>query len=70
MAATTLLTIAGNASTPFPASLLSASANLSNHFFKTPLFFGGEPPAPLSPLKTPVIERTIVALKGQSVLKI
>ena len=37
-----LPTIADNASTTFPASLLSASANLSNHFFKIPSTFGGE----------------------------
>ena len=34
MAPATLPTMAGNASTAFPASLLSASANLSNHFLK------------------------------------
>ena len=39
MAPTTLPTIAGNASTAFPASLLSASANLSNHFFQGLLIF-------------------------------
>ena len=33
---TTLPTIAGNASTAFTASLLSASPSLSKHFFKTP----------------------------------
>ena len=43
IAPTTLPTIAANASTAFPASLLSASANLSNHFFKIPSTFGGEP---------------------------
>ena len=31
-----LPTIAGNTSTAFPASLLSQSADLSNHFFKAP----------------------------------
>ena len=60
MAATTLSTMAGNASTAFSASLLSASANLSNHFFKTSLSFGEEPPAPLPPPKTPVMKRMIV----------
>ena len=34
-APTTLSTIADNASTTFPASLLSASSNLSNYFVKT-----------------------------------
>ena len=36
IAPTTLPTIADNASTAFPASLLSASASLSNHFLKIP----------------------------------
>ena len=45
----------GNASTAFPASLLSASAKLSNHFFKVPLSFDAGPPAPPLPPKTPVI---------------
>ena len=53
--------MAGNASTTFSASLLSAFANLSNHFFKTPLSFGPEPPAFLpTPPKTPVMARIIV----------
>ena len=52
----TLPMIAGNASTAFPVSLLSASASLSNHFFKAPLSFGGEPPVPPPPPKTPVIQ--------------
>ena len=63
MAPTALPTIAGNASTAFPASLLSASANLSNYFFKAPLSFDGGPPAPpLPPPKTPVMARTIVEI--------
>ena len=41
---TTLPTIAGNASAAFSASPLSASASLSNYFFKASLFFGGGPP--------------------------
>ena len=46
----TLPTMAGNASTAFPASLLNASASLSNHFFKVPLYVDGGPPTPpLSP---------------------
>ena len=48
MARITLPTMEGNASTAFPASLLSVSASLSNHFFKAPLSFGREPPAPPS----------------------
>ena len=41
-----LSTITGNATAAFSASLLSAFAGLSNHFFKTPSYFGGEPPVP------------------------
>ena len=44
IAPTILPTMAGNASTTFPASVLSASASLPNHFFKPLLSFGGEPP--------------------------
>ena len=54
--------IAGNTSAVFPANLLSAFANLSNHFFKTPSSFGGEPSVSPPPLKTPVMERTIVEI--------
>ena len=53
IAPTTLSTIAGNASIVFPTSLLSASAILFNHLFKTPSFYDGEPRTP-SPPKTPV----------------
>ena len=60
---TTLPTIAGNASAAFPASLLSASASLSNHFFEVLLSFDGVPPAPLPPpQKIPVMARTIVEI--------
>ena len=63
MASTTLPTIAGNASTTFPASLLSASAKLSQHFFKTSSSFDRErPPRPLPPPKTPVMASTIVEM--------
>ena len=62
IAPTTLPTIAGNTLTVFPASLLSASANLFNHFFKTPSSFGGEPPAPPPPPKTPVIASAMVEI--------
>ena len=60
IAPTTIPTIAGNASTAFPASLLSALASLCNHFFKTPWSFGGEPAAPPPPPKALVMARTIV----------
>ena len=61
MTPTTLPTRAGNALIEFPASLLSASANLSNHFFKTPSSFGGEAePPPPPPPKAPVIASAIV----------
>ena len=43
-----------------PASLLRASANLFNYFFKAPLSFGGEEPTPPPRTKTPVIANTIV----------
>ena len=63
IAPTTLPTIAGKASTAFPTCLLSASANLSNHFFKTPSSFGGEPPvSPPTPPKVPIIARTTVEI--------
>ena len=45
----TLPTIAGNASTVFPASLLSTSAGLFYHFFKIPSSFRGEPSASCLP---------------------
>ena len=48
--------------------LLSASANLSNYFFKAPLTFGGEPPVP--PPKTPVIARTIFEIVIESAVSI
>ena len=70
IAPTTLPTIAGNASMAFPVSLLSASANLSNHFFKVPLPFAGEPPVPLLPPKTPVIGRTIVEMVIERAVRI
>ena len=59
---TTALSTAGNASTAFPASLLSASANLSNHFFKAPSSFSREPPVPLPPPKSSMTESAIVAI--------
>ena len=60
IAPTTLPAIAGNDSTAFLASLLSASASLCNHFSKAPSPFGGEPYVP--PQKTLVeivIERAV-----------
>ena len=60
MASTTLPTMAGIASTAFPASLFSASASLFNQFFKTSSSFGGEPPAPPPPPKTFEIASTVI----------
>ena len=62
IASTTLTAIAGNTSSAFPASLLSASASLFNHLLKTPSFFDGEPPSsPLPPPpKTTEIVSTII----------
>ena len=54
--------VAGNASTAFPVSLLSVSANLFNHFFKVPSSFGGEPTVPPPHPKTLVTARTIVEI--------
>ena len=63
--------IAGNASMAFPSSLLSASASLSNHFFKTPSSFVGDPPVPLPPPpKTPVMARKIVEIVIERAVKI
>ena len=62
IAPTTLPTIAGNTSTAFRASLFSASASLSNHFFKTPSSFGGDSPVSTPPPKAFVTARTIVAI--------
>ena len=70
MAPTTLPTIAGNASTAFPASLLSASSSLSNHFFKVSLSFDGGSPAPPPPQKTPVMAKTIVEMVIEQVVSI
>ena len=55
IAPATLSAIAGYASTAFPASLLSASVNLSNNFFQTPSSFGVEPAVPSPPPKAPVM---------------
>ena len=66
MTPTTLPAMAGNTSTGFPASLLSASANLYNYFFKT-LYFGGEPPVPLPLPKSRMIESTVVAIPAKKV---
>ena len=62
MAPTTLPKLAGNASATFRTSLLSASASLSNHFFKAHLSFDGGPPAPPPLPKTPVMARTIAEI--------
>ena len=48
---------------PFLQVFLSASANISKHFFKTPSSFGEGPPVPLpTPPETPVMARTIVEI--------
>ena len=65
MAPATLPTIAFNASTAFSVSLLSASANLSNNFFKAPLFFDGGPPVPPPPPKSPTTESAIVVIAAK-----
>ena len=63
IAPTTLPTMAGSASVAFPASLLSAFAKLSNHFFKVHLSFDGGSLAPLlPPPKTPVMAMTIAEM--------
>ena len=69
IAPTTLPTIVGNASTAFPASLLSASTSLSNHFSKTPSSFDGGPPLPPLP-KTLVMARTIVQIVIERAVRI
>ena len=58
-APTTLPMLAGDSPAAFPARLLSASANLSNN---PSLSFGGGPPVPLPPPKTPSMAKTIVAM--------
>ena len=71
MVTTTLPTATRNASAAFLASLLSASANLSNHFFETLSFFAGEPPPSHSPpLKTSVKARTIVEIASERAVTI
>ena len=64
MAPVTVPMMAGNASTVFPAGLLSASANLFNHFFKALSSFGGEAGTrpPLPPPKLPMPESTIIVI--------
>ena len=69
IAQTTLPMMAGNASTVFPASFLSASASLSNHFFRVPLSFHGRPPTPLPP-KTLVMARVIVEMVIETAVSI
>ena len=72
MASTTLPTIAGNASAASPASVLSASANLSNHFLKPLHLFDEEPlppPPPPSP-KAPAMARKIVEIVTERAVRI
>ena len=66
IAPTTLPTIAGNASTAFPASLLSASASLFKHFFNSPLSFDGGIPVPPPPQKSPKTEKAIIVTPAKS----
>ena len=60
----------GNASTAFPASLFSASANLFNYFFKTPSSFDGELPASSTPSNAPVIASIVVKIVIEWVVRI
>ena len=55
MASSTFRKMAGNDLTAFPTSILSASANLSNYFFKTPSSLDGEPLAHPPPPETPAM---------------
>ena len=70
MAPATLLTIADNTSTAFLASLLSASASLSKHFFKNSSSFDGVPPVKLSPPRTSVTARTVVKIVIERAVRI
>ena len=70
IAPTALPTIAGNASTAFLESLLIASSNLSNHFFRAPLTFDGVPSVLHSPVKTRVIARTVIEMVIQKAIRI
>ena len=62
--------MAGNASAAFPASLLSASASLSNHFYRVSFCFDARPPAPPPPPKTPAMVRTIVEIVTERAVSI
>ena len=64
IASTRLPSIAGNASTAFPASLSSAAANLLNYFFDAPSSFVGEAEshAPPPPPKTPITANAMVEI--------
>ena len=55
MASSTFRKMAGNDLTAFPTGILSASANLSNYFFKTPSSLDGEPLAHPPPPETPAM---------------
>ena len=61
MALAALPTIALNASTAFRPNFLK-SANLADHFFKTPSSFDVQPPPPLPPPEAPVIGSTFVEI--------
>ena len=64
IAPTILPTTVGNTSVTFPASLLSASANLSI-FSALPPSFGGETSVLSPPPKSPMTECTIVAIPAK-----
>ena len=73
MTPTTLPTMAGNDSTAFPASRLSASANLFSHLFKTSSSLRGEPPTPPpppSPPKSSVTKSAIVAILAKKAVSV
>ena len=70
IAPTTLPTITGNASTPFPASLLSAFARLSTHFFKSPLSFGEEAPVSPPPPEIPMMASKIAEIVIETTVSI
>ena len=65
IAPTTLPIMARNTSAAFPASLLSVSANLPDHFFRPSLSFGGGLPTPSPSPKSHMIESTIFAIPAK-----
>ena len=69
VAPATLPMITINSTAAFPASLLSASASLSNHFSGLPASWW-RAPVPPSPPETPVMMRTIVAMVTEKAVNI